>query len=164
MSLNLMERVIFLSSAEFSAALPDPALRAIAEVAHEHEIPAGRTIFYEEDIGVEMYLIISGSVEVRKLGSSPDKSASGDRLGQLLTTLDSGDVVGEMSVLDDMPRSATVIAATDARVLSIHKEDLRDAIALCPDLAFGLFRVLSARLRRTSAAKAPVQPESMDGE
>ncbi len=57
-----------------------------------------------------------------------------------------------MTAMDDRPRSASVVAKTATRVLSVHKEDLRDAIAVCPDLAFGLFRVLAARLRATPAA------------
>jgi CRP-like cAMP-binding protein len=154
MPLNIMERVIFLRSAALSSNLPDPALRVLAEVAHEQAIPAGRTIFAEEDIGNELFLIVDGEVEVRKLGLRPAPDASGDGLGVLLTVLKKGDVVGEMSVLDDQPRSATIVAKTDVVALSLHREDLRDAIALCPDLAFGLFRVLSSRLRATSATSA----------
>ena len=154
MPLNLMERVIFLRASPLCADLPDPALRIIAEVAHERSYAAGEIVFFEGDLGTEMYLVIDGRVEVRKLGERPSSSAHGEGLGALLAVLGRGDVVGEMSVLDDLPRSASVVVRSDARVLSVHKEDLRDAIALCPDLAFGLFRVLSERLRRASASSS----------
>jgi CRP-like cAMP-binding protein len=154
MGLNLMERVIFMRSTELCASLPDPALRVLAEVAHEQVIAPLRPLFYEDELGTELFLLIEGSVEVRKLGSRPPDGATADSVGTLLTTLGPGDVVGEMSVLDDQPRSATVVAASAVRALIIHREDLRDAIALCPDLAFGLFRVLSRRLRATSAARS----------
>jgi CRP/FNR family transcriptional regulator len=159
-----MERVMFLRSAPLATGLPDPALRIIAEVARERSFSEGQVLFFEGDLGTEMFLVVQGSVAVRKLarsggrgrrgdhGARPPPDARGERLGRVLATLGPGDVVGEMSVLDDMPRSATVVAETEVRALSVHMEDLRDAIALCPDLAFGLFRVLSARLRATSAS------------
>lgn len=157
MPLNLMERVMFLRSAPLCAGMPAAALRIIAEVAHERSFGPGEALFVEEDLGSELYLVIEGSVEVRKLGHRPRAPAGADELGALLAILSPGDVVGEMSVLDDMPRSASVVANSNVRALSVHKEDLRDAIALCPDLAFGLFRVLSERLRATSAGSP--QPE-----
>ena len=156
--LNLMERVMFLRSAPLCTDLPDPALRTIAEVARERAFGPGEVIFLEEDLGTEMYLVIDGEVEVRKRGARPDPAARGDALGTLLATLGRGECVGEMSVLDDQPRSASVTTATELRVLTIQKEDLRDAIALCPDLAFGLFRVLSSRLRRAGASQSGVRP------
>ncbi len=161
-----MERVMFLRSAPLCAGMPAAALRIIAEVAHEKTFPLGEVLFLEEDLGGEMYLVIEGSVEVRKLGSRPPEGAGGrgrEELGALLAVLSSGDVVGEMSVLDERPRSASVVSNSNVTVLSIHKEDLRDAIALCPDLAFGLFRVLSERLRATSAAPPPSEDATSGG-
>ena len=151
MPLNLMERVMFLRSAPLCAGMPAAALRVIAEVAHERSFGPGEVLFLEEDLGTEMFLVIEGAVEVRKLGRRPPERAGIDELGALLAIVSPGDVVGEMSVLDDRPRSASVVSDSNVTVLSIHKEDLRDAIALCPDLAFGLFRVLSERLRAMSA-------------
>jgi len=149
--LNLMERVMFLRSTEVAAGLPDPALRTIAEVAHERSYHAGEVLCREHDLGTEMFLIVDGSVEVRMHDRPAAEAGGAGAPGTVLAVLGRGDTVGEMSVLDDQPRSATVAAREPVRVLAVHKEDLRDAIALCPDVAFGLFRVLSARLRKTSA-------------
>jgi len=162
--MNLMERVIFLRSAPLCAKLPDPGLRTIAEVAHERVFAPGEVIFREEDLGTEMYLIVEGNVEVRKLGRHPPDGASGDGLGMRLVTLGRGECIGEMSVLDDQPRSASIVAEDNVEVLSIQKEDLRDAIALCPDLAFGLFKVLSGRLRTaTSTWSSKAKPSQPTG-
>ena len=158
MPLNLMERIMFLRSAPLCADLPDPALRTIAEVATEKSFDAGESLFHEEDIGTEMYLLIEGEVEVRRLGARPPAGARGEQLGMLLATLGRGECVGEMSVLDDQPRSASLAALGPVQALSIHKEDLRDAIALCPDLAFGLFHVLSSRLRSAAASASGKNP------
>lgn len=144
-----MERVIFLRSTRLCGSLPDTALRAIAEVAEEQSFDAGQPLCVEGEIGTDMFLLVEGQVEVRVLGGHPPAGASGEALGRIVATLGPGQSVGEMSVLDDEPRSATVLATEDVTALTVHKEDLRDAIAVCPDLAFGLFRVLAGRLRDT---------------
>lgn len=148
MGLDLIERAIFLRRTEIGRELPDGALRAVAEVARQVSFGAGTVLAYEEDIGPEMFLIVSGRVEVRKLGSKPPANAVGEALGVRVGHFEDGAVLGEMAVLDDARRSASMIAETDVVTLAIHQEDLRDAVAVCPDLAFGLFRVLAARIRK----------------
>jgi CRP/FNR family cyclic AMP-dependent transcriptional regulator len=148
LGLDLIERAIFLRRTEIGRDLPDGALRAVAEVARQVDFAAGTVIAYEEDLGPEMFLIVSGRVEVRKLGSKPAARATGDALGVAVGHFDAGSVLGEMAVLDDERRSASMIAESDVVALAIHREDLRDAVAVCPDLAFGLFRVLAARIRK----------------
>jgi CRP/FNR family cyclic AMP-dependent transcriptional regulator len=157
--LNLMERVMFLRSTALCSGLPDPALRTIAEVAHERAYDPGDVLCYENDLGTDMFLILDGRVEIRKAGQRPTDGARGDELGRLLVVLEHGECVGEMSVLDDQPRSASVVAQGSVSVFTIQKEDLRDAIALCPDLAFGLFRVLAGRLRSTQAPQPSPAPQ-----
>lgn len=149
MALNLMERVIFLRSTRLCGSLPDTALRAIAEVAEERSFRPGEPLCVEGEIGTDMFLLVDGQVEVRVLGTPPPAGTSGGDRGRLVATLGPGESLGEMSVLDDEPRSASVIARDRVTALTVHKEDLRDAIAVCPDLAFGLFRVLAGRLRDT---------------
>ena len=149
---------MFLRSTALCSGLPDPALRTIAEVAHERNYAPNDVLCYEHDLGTDMFLIVDGRVEVRKAGSRPPDGARGDELGRLLVVLERGECVGEMSVLDDQPRSASVVAQGDVSVFTIQKEDLRDAIALCPDLAFGLFRVLAGRLRNVGSSATAPQP------
>ncbi len=149
-----MDRVIILRSTALCGGLPDTALRAIAEVAEERTFDEGEPLCVEGELGTDMFLVVAGRVEVRVLGTTPPRRAQGEALGRLVATLGPGQSVGEMSVLDDEPRSATVVAGARVEALTIHKEDLRDAIALCPDLAFGLFRVLAGRLRGATARSA----------
>jgi CRP/FNR family transcriptional regulator, cyclic AMP receptor protein len=153
MALNLIERAIFLRRTIIGHELPDPALRVIAEVVREEVYPAGTVIAREDDPGDEMLLVVSGTVEVRKLGARPPRGANADALGAVVARFGADDVLGEIAVLDDMPRSASIVAATDVVVLALQREDLRDAIALCPDLAFGLFRVLIGRIKSADAER-----------
>jgi CRP/FNR family transcriptional regulator, cyclic AMP receptor protein len=145
---NLIERAIFIRGTIIGRELPDPALRAIAEVVRELAFARGSIIAFEADAGDEMLLVLEGAVEVRKLGARPPPKATGDALGAVIGRFGPNDVLGEIAVLGEQARSATMVAAEDVVVLALHREDLRDAIAVCPDLAFGLFRVLIARIRR----------------
>jgi CRP/FNR family transcriptional regulator, cyclic AMP receptor protein len=156
-ALDLIERAIFLRRTVIGRELPDPALRLIAEVAREVSFAAGDVIAYEEEVGREMFLIVSGRVEVRKLGARPAGDARGDALGVLVGHFGPDGVLGEMAVLDDERRSASMVADSDVVLLAVHREDLRDAIAVCPDLAFGLFRVLAARIRKADEQRIAAQ-------
>jgi len=72
-----------------------------------------------------------------------------------LTTVDAGSVIGEQAFLDGRPRSATIRAVTDCELLRLSFEAFEVLAAREPDLArsilFDLGRILSIRLRRTSA-------------
>ena len=161
-ALDLVERAIFLRRTAIGGELPDPALRIIAEVAREVVVPAGRIIAYEEDVGHEMFLVVSGRIEVRKLGSRPPEHATREALGVVVGNFEEHAVLGEMAVLDDERRSASMVTDTEVVALTIHREDLRDAIAVCPDLAFGLFRVLAARVRKADEHRLAAGSASRD--
>jgi CRP-like cAMP-binding protein len=148
MTRNLIERAIFIRGTVLGRELPDPALRAIASVVREVTYPRGSIIARETDEGDAILVVLEGSVEVRKLGVRPPAAATGDALGAVIGRFGANDVVGEIAVLGERPRSATMVAIDDVSVLALHREDLKDAIALCPDLAFALFRVLIGRIER----------------
>jgi CRP/FNR family transcriptional regulator, cyclic AMP receptor protein len=161
--LDLVERAIFLRRTVIGRSLPDPALRSIAEVAREITFRAGEVIAYEDEVGHEMFLVVSGRVEVRQLGRRPPDRATRDALGLVVGHFESDAVLGEMAVLDDERRSASILAETDVVALAVHREDLRDAIAVCPDLAFGLFRVLAARIRKADEQRIATRSSSPPG-
>jgi CRP/FNR family transcriptional regulator, cyclic AMP receptor protein len=162
-ALDLVERAIFLRRTVIGRALPDPALRSIAEVAREVTFGAGEVIAFEEDVGDEMFLVVSGRVEVRQLGRPPPERAARDALGVVVGHFEPDAVLGEMAVLDDQRRSASMIAETAVVALAVHREDLRDAIAVCPDLAFGLFHVLAARIRKADEERIGARASSLAG-
>ncbi|HSB35407.1 MAG TPA: cyclic nucleotide-binding domain-containing protein, partial [Thermoanaerobaculia bacterium] len=74
-------------------------------------VPAGTVVFSEGDVGTEMYVVQSGTVEVfKRAGRGEEK---------LLATLEKGDFFGEMSILEDVPRTATARAKTDCELVKI---------------------------------------------
>ncbi len=112
-------------------------LAQIAEIAEEQPLAAGDQVFALGEPGDALYLIVEGKVKVHR----------GDKE---LVRLGERDVFGEMAVLDSEPRSASVTALEDAVVLKIGRDDFRDILGERPEIAMGVMKVLTRRLRDTS--------------
>lgn len=97
------------------------------------------TIMHKGELGDDTYLILRGKVKVMVT------HADGREI--ILNILKSGDFFGEMAVFDNMPRSATVIAAEDCEVLIISRENITDLIKRNPQIAFKLLSDMSRRVR-----------------
>lgn len=104
------------------------------------EYKAGDYIFHEGDLGTEMYIIHEGKVEVLNRIGEEDR---------VLAVLEKGDFFGEMSVLEDMPRAASVRALTDTRLLQINGSTFDQMLQGNPEIAVRMMRKLSRRLRET---------------
>ena len=114
--------------------LPSGLRQLTTPVAFE----AGEVIFYEGEAGDAMYLIRAGGVAVIR-GSFDAPLILGYR--------DAGEFVGEMALIDDLPRSATVVALQPVQLLKITREDFEQLLAESTLLDHNLLRKLSARLR-----------------
>jgi len=135
--LTTVEKVLFLKSIDLFRALPAEELAQIAEIADEQEFVAGDPIFAEGEPGDALYLVVEGQVRVHK----QDKQ---------LAVFSVRDVVGEMAVLDGESRSASVTVISDATLLKIGRDDFRDILTERPEIAMGVIKVLSRRLRATN--------------
>jgi len=89
--------------------LPVPALEGIAHGATEVSVPAGETIIRQGDAGDRYFAIADGTVEVLHDGTR-------------LNTLERGEGFGEIALLHDVPRTATVRAVTDGRLIAIERD------------------------------------------
>ena len=97
-------------------------------------------MFREGDLGTEMYIIQEGKVEIlNRLGNED----------HVLAVLEKGDFFGEMSVLEDLPRTASARALTDARLLQINGTTFDQMLQANPEIAVRMMRKLSRRLRET---------------
>jgi Cyclic nucleotide-binding domain/FHA domain len=100
--------------------------------------PMGDIIFSEGEIGTEMYIIQSGTVELLK-------EIGGET--RVLATLDKGDFFGEMSVLEDLPRTASARARTDVELVRINGATFDAMLKSNTEIAVRMMRKLSRRLR-----------------
>jgi CRP/FNR family cyclic AMP-dependent transcriptional regulator len=110
---------------------------------HVRFFDQGSVIFKEEDEGSEMFIIIQGLVEIRK--------STGMSSSKILTTLQKGDMFGEMAIIEKQPRSASAIAVQPTRVLVLNEKLYDNMIGSNPDFARKMNRVLSERIRRADA-------------
>jgi CRP-like cAMP-binding protein len=99
---------------------------------------AGEVILRENDMGETAYIIERGQVEIAK-------GLHGQNIR--LALLGTGEIFGEMSIIEDKPRSATVIAIEDTVVREIHRDELFHSLQTSPDMALNLLRHLFDRLR-----------------
>ncbi|HMK99509.1 MAG TPA: cyclic nucleotide-binding domain-containing protein [Acidimicrobiales bacterium] len=110
-------------------------LGQVAAVAVQGELPEGAVLTRQGQKGGLAYVIGQGEAEVV-------------RDGRRLASLGPGDVVGELSLIDGEPRSATVRALTPLQVLEINADDLRRLLRKAPGVRRKLLEALSERLRK----------------
>jgi CRP-like cAMP-binding protein len=132
--LLLVEKVIILKTVSIFAAIPDSTLAEVATLLEEQVLSAGERLFEKGDPGHCMYIIVSGRLRVH----------DGD---QLLNDLGERDIVGEMAVVESAPRSASVTAIEETRLLRLDQEPLYELMADHIEVARGIIQVLSSRLR-----------------
>ena len=135
--ITTVEKVLFLKSIDLFRTLPSEELAQIAEIAEEVPFGAGDPVFIEGETGDALYLVVEGAVKVHR----------GDKQ---LASLAVRDVFGEMAVLDSEPRSASVTVVDEAVLLKIGRDDFREILAERPEIALGVIKVLSRRLRETN--------------
>jgi CRP/FNR family cyclic AMP-dependent transcriptional regulator len=142
----LAEREAQLAKVAFFDGLTADALAMIAQVTTEEEQPGGTRLFSYGEPGDKLYIILEGKVRIsREVGGMGEEA---------LAVLGAGDVFGEMSLLDESPRSADANAHERCRLLVITKDAFDDLLFLHKDLAYEVLwscvRMLASRLRETN--------------
>jgi CRP-like cAMP-binding protein len=118
------------------------------------QFSAGEVIFHEGDVGHEMYLIQEGQVEILRLGSDGP---------QRLALLEKGDFFGEMAILDELPRTATVAAVSEARLVEINGGTFDEMLRANPEIAIRIMRKLSLRVRQADEQLGLAPTEASSG-
>ena len=128
------------------AGLQPAYLKRIAAVGLREKYDADAIIFAEGAAGEKMYLILNGAVRISRQVPGMGEEA--------LAVLRAGNYFGEMSLVDDSPRSADARAHEATELLVLKKEDLEDLLFVDRDLAYDLLwnfvRTLTSRLRDTN--------------
>jgi CRP-like cAMP-binding protein len=119
---------------------PPGAKKGSAMASFSEEVAAGELIFNEGELGTEMFILQEGQVEILKTVAGVDEQ---------LALLEKGDFFGEMSLLEDLPRTASARAITDCKVIRINGSTFDQMLRGKPEIAVRIMRKLSRRLRQT---------------
>lgn len=126
-------------SVSLFSGLKEGQLKSIARECKSRSFKTGETIVREGEAGAGFYLIMDGSVEVR-------------RRGKIISKLGKGDFFGEMTLLDNQPRSADVVAATPTTCSVLTAWSFVGLLKSKPDIGVNMIKELVRRLRGTNKA------------
>lgn len=131
-----------LKQVELFENLDKKELSLLSKTCTERQFPAGAVMMQEGEAGAGLFILIEGKVHVTQ-------SAGAGQPPRDIATLGAGEVLGEMALLDNLPRSATITAVEPCRCLLVPVWDFRATLRESPDIAIKLLAQLSRRLRKT---------------
>jgi CRP/FNR family transcriptional regulator, cyclic AMP receptor protein len=143
--ISTVEKVLFLKSVDLFSRIPGEDLAQIAGIAQEVNFENGELVIQEGEMGDSMFLIVDGEVMIHKTG-------------QELNRLGEREAFGEMAILDNEPRSASVTASRDSTCLKVEREDFYELMSEKVEIAYGIIRVLTHRLRDANKKISDSQP------
>ena len=108
-------------------------LAAIASIADEIDLPAGKELTREGERGREFFVLLDGTADVR-------------RRGRKLNTLGPGDFFGEIAVVARVPRTATVMTTSPVRALVVTDRSFRSLMERTPEIQLKVLEALAERL------------------
>jgi CRP-like cAMP-binding protein len=133
-----------LAHVDLFSSLDKKELRYLSNSCQERKFAAGSVLMQQGDTGAGLFVITGGQVKITQ-ASDPDRAEED------LGTAGPGDVLGEMALLDDLPRSATVTAISDVTALLLPIWDFRTALRDHPEISVKLLATLSHRLRKAES-------------
>jgi signal transduction histidine kinase len=132
----------YLRKVPFFGNLSDEEVRGIMSYCREDEFAPGKVVFYEGDEADRFYIVMEGEVEVWKAYGTPD--------ADMLAVHGEGKLFGEMALVDNLPRSATVVSRGATRVLYINEQDFQRILQKNAHVALAIIRSLSSMVRKSN--------------
>ena len=127
-----------ISKVPLFAGLGKQQLAQVASIADEIDLREGKDLTREGERGREFFILLEGEVEVR-------------RKGRRLAVRGAGEFFGEIALVSDIPRTATVTATTPVRALVIGDREFRGLLERTPEIALKVLGALAERLPTTAA-------------
>ncbi len=140
---DTMERLLLLREIPLFSRLNLDQLEAINLQMTESHYLRGEIVMREGEPGGELFLLLDGQTRAVSGYGTPDEMT--------LNVQNAPDYFGEMAILDDRPRSATIVVTAEARLLSLGGESFQDLMFQLPEISFEICRSLSSRLRGLEA-------------
>jgi CRP-like cAMP-binding protein len=135
------ERIARLRAVPLFSGCSDKQLAFIATRVEELDFPAGKVLCEEGKSGGDFFIVLSGTADVRRRGNT-------------MTRMGPGDFFGEIALLDQGPRSATVVTTSPMRALVLGPSQFQDVLYQDAEIARHLLYAVTKRLRASGAAPA----------
>ena len=135
-----------LRRAPLFAGLNDEGTDELLSKLTSARVHRGESLFREGTEGDKVYVVLTGKMKLTK--------ASADGRENLLAVIGPGEMFGELSLFDPIPRTSSAVAISDSELAALSHKDLRPWISAHPDVAMHLLRALAQRLRRTNELMA----------
>jgi len=135
-----------LSETPLFEALSDEDATALRRGIIDVQLDRGERLFAEGDAGDKLYIILTGKIKLTK--------AAPDGRENLLSVHGPGEMFGELSLFDPIPRTSSATAVTSAQLAGLAHDDLRAWLSTRPEVAMHLLQALAQRLRRINDVKA----------
>lgn len=143
---SILESILLLKQVPIFEMLRTDQLRYAVPLLETVEWVRGERVFDLGEPSDDMYIIVSGRVGI-SVNPDPTKKI-------FIAEIKAGECFGEMGILDELPRSATVHVLEDTKALALGKEKLRGLLLAYPEFGLGMLRAMSLRLRTASSALA----------
>ncbi len=138
-----MDRLALLGSIPLFEGLTPEDLESLAHKVFERHYRAGEMIFHQGEPSSAMYLVAEGHVNIHLPGEDSRRIS--------LKDISRGEYFGELSLFDDKPRSASVLATTDVILLELGRDRLAEYLNGRPLAAMAILKMMAGRLRETNA-------------
>ncbi len=132
--MELQQRLAVLKKIDLFQSLTEDEIGLLGKKISRVHLEQETILFHEGDVSRDMYILLAGSLQIFKKN-------------RRLTTINPPDYIGEMAILEDKPRSATVIAAADSDLFKITRQQF-STIAKRPEALVAIIKTLSQRIRR----------------
>lgn len=130
-------------------------LRQIADIVHRRKYTKGEYVFYQGDPGLGMYVVEKGTVGIVVEGA--------DGMKKEIIEMHDGDFFGEIALLDESPRSASVVVKQDSHLIGFFRPDLFDVIQKTPKtglkIVMKLAEMIGERLRNMNSEFSKLRTE-----
>ena len=131
----------FLKSVNIFSDLSDSELKSIQELCKTRKYPKNSMIILEEEMGDVVFIVMSGTVKITRVNDEGKEV--------ILAMLGSGEVFGEMAILDGESRSANALSQENCEVITINREDFLNLLKTNNKVSLNLMTEFAIRLRKS---------------
>lgn len=138
-SMTNLEKVLLLQDIDLFSQMTLEQMSLLAAITQEVIVPKGKRLYSEGDVPDGLYILVSGSVLMRRAGHDIDR-------------IRPNGLFGVWALFDDEPRMATAVTVEESRMLYVPREDFYDLLSDHVEIVAGLFKHLVRRVRRLATA------------